>query len=45
MIEAAVVITASHMINETVSTVCLASSTGLELLVGLQLGIGTGVIS
>jgi hypothetical protein len=43
MIKAAVVIPASHTIDETVSTVCLASNTGLDLLVGLQLGVGTGV--
>jgi hypothetical protein len=45
MIKAAVVILTSHTINEIVFMVYLASNTGLEMLVGLQLGVGTGVIT
>ena len=45
MIKPAVVIVATHPIDETVSTVCFTSSTGLELFVRMELFVGTGVIA
>jgi hypothetical protein len=39
MIKTAVVIMTTHTVHKTMSTVCLASSTGLKLFVSLQLGV------
>ena len=39
MVKMAVVIMTTHMVHKTMSMVHLASSTGLKLLVSLQLGV------
>jgi hypothetical protein len=45
MIKAAVVIMATHPVDKTVPTVCFTFSTDLELFVGMQLFVCTGVVT